>query len=154
MNLEKLVQRRPTSSHRRIAIMTQRKALQTLILKMENCENAGFTAVYTGARGDYESSRIPTAPVKLAAMIQERGASAQCTQADHSTRESLMSSSSQEPRAYGKLAVMFSLGTEKPGNQLKNSIFKFADISYERKTLFGTLRSEVRTKWMKFQCKN
>ena len=32
----------------------------------------------------------------------ERGASATRTQADHSRRESLMSSSPQEPRAYGK----------------------------------------------------
>ena len=36
MNLEKLVQRRPTSSRRCVPIMTQRRALQTRILKMEN----------------------------------------------------------------------------------------------------------------------
>ena len=57
----------------------------------------------TQGRGDQESSRKPTASGKLeAVIIQKRGASAQCTQADHSTRESLMSSSSQEPRAHGK----------------------------------------------------
>ena len=37
-NVEKLVQRCPTSSHRCIPIMTQRRALQTRILKMENYE--------------------------------------------------------------------------------------------------------------------
>ena len=38
MNLEKLVQRCPTSSHRCIPVRTHRKALQTRILKMENYE--------------------------------------------------------------------------------------------------------------------
>ena len=42
---------------------------------------------------------------KLAALLQERGASANRTQAD--LRKSLLSSSSQEPRASGKLAAMF-----------------------------------------------
>ena len=37
-NLEKLVQRCPTSTNRCIPIMTQRRSLQTRILKMENCE--------------------------------------------------------------------------------------------------------------------
>ena len=36
MNLERLVQRRPTSSHRCIPMTTQRRALQTRILKMAN----------------------------------------------------------------------------------------------------------------------
>ena len=62
-------------------------------------------------------------------MIQERGASAKRTQADHSRRESLTSSSSQEPRASGKPAAMFSLGSEEPGNQLESSVFKNADPS-------------------------
>ena len=44
-NLEKLVQRRPTSSHRSIPIVTQRRALRTRSLKMENYENAGFSTV-------------------------------------------------------------------------------------------------------------
>ena len=38
MNFEKLVPRCPTSSHRCIPIMTQRRALHTRILKMENYE--------------------------------------------------------------------------------------------------------------------
>ena len=70
-------------------------------------------------REDCTSSRMPTAPGKPAAMIQERGASAKRTQADHSRRESLTSSSSQEPRATGKPAAMFSSGNEEPGNQSK-----------------------------------
>ena len=44
-------------------------------------------------------------------------------------RASLTSGSSQEPRATGKLAAMFSSGNEEPGNQLKSSIFKSADPS-------------------------
>ena len=67
------------------------------------------------SREDCESSRIPTASGKPAAMIQERGASAKRTQAD--LRESFMSSSSQEPSATGKLAALFSCGSEKPGDQ-------------------------------------
>ena len=62
----------------------------------------------TGARRNSDSSRRPTASGKPeAVIIQKRGASAQRTQADHSRRESLMSSSSQEPRAYGKPDAMF-----------------------------------------------
>ena len=59
-------------------------------------------------------------------MIQERGASAKRTQADHSRRESLMSSSSQEPRASGKPAAMFLSGSQESGDQFKSSIFKNA----------------------------
>ena len=45
-DLEKLVSICPMSNHRCIPIMTQRRALQTRILKMENYEkNAGFTTV-------------------------------------------------------------------------------------------------------------
>ena len=70
-----------------LAIMTQRKALQTRILKMENY--SGFTAVFSG-REDYESSRRPTASGKPEAVtVQKRGASAQRTQADHSRRKAL-----------------------------------------------------------------
>ena len=44
-------------------------------------------------------------------------------------RKSLMSSSSQEPRAPGKPAAMFSSRSEEPGNQFKSSTFKHADPS-------------------------
>ena len=40
-----------------------------------------------------------------------------------------MSSSSQEPRAYGKLDAMFSSRSNESGNQFVNSMFKFADPS-------------------------
>ena len=43
---------------------------------------------------------------------QMRGASAQPTQADHSRRENLMSSSSREPRVSGKPDAMFSFNSE------------------------------------------
>ena len=72
---------------------------------------------------------MPTVPVKPAAMIQEREASAKRTRADHSRRENLFSSSSQEPKAHGKLAAMFTSGIQESVNQLKNSIFKHADPS-------------------------
>ena len=45
--------------------------------------------LYRQIREDCKTSRISTAPAKLAAMIQERGASAKRTQADRSRRESL-----------------------------------------------------------------
>ena len=85
------------------------------------------TPLYRQHREDFKSSRIPTAPVKLAAMAQERGASAKRTQAD--LRKGLLSSSSQEPSAPEKPAALFSFGCEEPGNQPKSSIFKNADPS-------------------------
>ena len=63
--------------------------------------------LYVHGREDCESSRISTAPGKLAALIQERGVSAKRTQADR--REGLMSNSSQETRALEKPAAMFSI---------------------------------------------
>ena len=71
--------------------------------------------------GNSDSSRKP------AALLQERGASTKRTQAD--LRESLMSSSSQEPSAPGKPAALFSFGNEEPGDQFKSSVFKHADPS-------------------------
>ena len=65
MNLEKLVPRCPTSSHRCIPIMTQRKALQTRILKMENHENAGFTTVYAKSRRLWILSNANQSVLKL-----------------------------------------------------------------------------------------
>ena len=58
-------------------------------------------------REDYESSRVPIAIGKLAALLQENGASAKSAQAD--LRKGLMSSPSQEPSAFGKLAALFSI---------------------------------------------
>ena len=78
------------------------------------------------SREDCESFRIPIAPVKPAALLQERGASAKRSQAV--VRKSLMSSLSQEPRAPGKPAMVL-LGSEEPGNQFKSSVFKHADPS-------------------------
>ena len=68
--------------------------------------------LYMQSREDCEPSRMPIAQKKLAALSQERGASAKRTQADRSRRESLMSSSSQEPSAPEKPAAMFSSGNE------------------------------------------
>ena len=90
---------------------------------MENCEKYWRHH----CRGDCKSSRMPIATGKLAALLQERGVSASRTQAD--SRKSLMSSSSQEPRASVKLAAMFSSGSKEPGNQFKRSIFQNADPS-------------------------
>ena len=49
--------------------------------------------LYMQNREDCESSRIPIAPEKVAALLQERGSSARRTEAD--SRKNLMSSSSQ-----------------------------------------------------------
>ena len=86
-----------------------------------------------------------------AVIIQRRGASAERTQAD--LREGLMSCSSQEPRASGKLAAMFSSGNKEPGNLIKSSVFKHADPSnLGRSLLEGNndhLLSQARSKLMK-----
>ena len=65
--------------------------------------------LYLQNREDRKSPQTSTAPVKPAAMIQER-ASGKRSQADHSRRKSLMSSSSQEPRSSEKPAVKQSRG--------------------------------------------
>ena len=70
MNLEKLVQRRPTSSHKCIPNTTQRRALQTRILKMENYEKCRLPPLYMQSRDDCKSSLLPTALEKAAAMIR------------------------------------------------------------------------------------
>ena len=54
-----------------------------------------------------------------AKIMQKRGASAQRTQADHSRRESLKSSSSQEARASGKPDALFSSRSDEPGTGSK-----------------------------------
>ena len=93
-------------------------------------------------RQDCKSSRMPIAPEKPTAMIQERGASAKRTQAD--LRETLMSSSSQEPRASGKPAALFPSRSDEPGNQFESSMFKGADLSkLGRSLLEGNKRSLV-----------
>ena len=83
--------------------------------------------LYMQSREDCESSRIPIALGKPAAVLQERGASAKRTQAD--LREGLMSSSSQEASARAKPAATLSLESEETGNQFKSSVFKHADPS-------------------------
>ena len=121
MNLEKLVQTRPISSHRCIPITTQRRALQTRILKMENDEKCWLHLCVC------RTEKTLNPPKKPAALLQERGASAKRTQADF--RKGLMSSLSQEPSAPGKPAVLFSFGSEEPGHQFKSSVFRNADPS-------------------------
>ena len=68
---------------------------------MENYEQMLASPLHLQNRGDWESHRMPIAPGKLAALFQERGASAKRTQAD--LRKALMSSSSQEPVHLGNL---------------------------------------------------
>ena len=86
---------------------------------------------YVHGRGkNYGSFHRPTASGKPEEeVIQKRGARAQRTQADHSRRESLMSNSSQEPRANGKPDAVFSSRSDELGNQFESSILKFADPS-------------------------
>ena len=107
--------------------------------------------LYVQDRDDCMSSRISTALEKPAAMIQERGASAKRTQAGR--RESLMSNSSQETRASGKLAAMFFTRKRRTGNTIKSSIFKNANPSnLGRSLLEGNedhLLSQARSDLMK-----
>ena len=95
--------------------------------KMENYEKCWLHHCICEIEKTYESSRVPIAPGKLAALLQERGASAKSTQAD--LRKGLMSSSSQEPSALVKPAALFSFGSEEPGNQFRVLFSKNADMS-------------------------
>ena len=103
------------------------------------------------SREDCESSRMPIAPEKLAALLQERGASAKRTQSD--LRKSLMSSSPQEPSAPGNLTALFSLRSEEPGNQFVSSVLKNADPSNVGRSLLegnkDHLLSQARSETMK-----
>ena len=76
--------------------------------------------LYVQNREDCESSRMPIAPGKLAALLHERGASAKRTQAD--SRKSLMSSSSQEKRASGKLTAMFFFYQEMKNREINSRV--------------------------------
>ena len=68
---------------------------------------------FHGREGDFASSRKPRASGKPDAMVlHRREASAQQTQADHSRRESLVSSLPREPRVSGNLEAMFSFDRE------------------------------------------
>ena len=64
-----------------------------------------------------------------------------------------MSSSSQEVRAKGKLAAMFSSGSQEPGNQSKSSIFRKADPSNLGRSLLEGIKdhllSQARSELMK-----
>ena len=126
MDLAKLVQRYPTSSHRCIPNTTQRRALHS-DLEDGELQKMMASPLYMQSREDCGFSRMPIAPGKPAALLQERGASAKRTQAD--ARKGLMSSSYQEPSAPEKPAAVFSLRSEEPGNQFKSSVFKHADPS-------------------------
>ena len=98
-------------------------------------DSLASSPLYLQNREDYEFSRMPIATVKPAAMLPERGASAKRLQADQSRRVSLISSSSQEPSAPGKLAAMSSSGNEEPRYQLKSSNVKNADPSIVGRSL-------------------
>ena len=83
-------------------------------LEEENNGKMLASPLHMQSREDCESSRMPIALGKPAALLQERGASAKRTQAD--LRKSLMSSSSQEPSASVKHAALFSARSEEPEN--------------------------------------
>ena len=109
--------------------------------------------LYRQDQEDCKSARIPIAPKKPAAMIQERGAIATRTQADHSRRESLTLSSSQVPRALGKPAAMFASGSQDLENQPKSSFFRNANPSNLRGSLLegnqDHLLSQARSELMR-----
>ena len=70
MNLEKWVQRRPTSGHRCIPIITLRRALQTRILLMANFEKCWLHHCISKVEKTVNSLEcLPIAPEKLAAMF-------------------------------------------------------------------------------------
>ena len=75
MNLVKLVQRRPTSSHRCIPITTQRRALQTRILKMAS-------PLFAESRRPWGPSNANRNSETCCALLQEKGGSAERAQAD------------------------------------------------------------------------
>ena len=108
-----------------LASPIQRKALQTGNLEDGELRIMLASALYLQNREDYESSRMPIATVKPAALLHERRASAKRAQAD--LWKGLMSSSSQEPTARVKPAALCSWRSEEPGNQFKSSDFRNAD---------------------------
>ena len=119
-NLEKLVQRCRTSSHRCIPIMTQRRALQTRILKMENNEKCWLH--------QYICKLERTVNHLEHQMIQERGVCAKRTQSDR--RESFDVKFVSGSRVQGwNLLHCFHQDAKNGWNLIKSSIFKHADPS-------------------------
>ena len=115
MNLEKLVQRCPYLQSQMHSDDDSAESIVDSDLEDGELRKMLDSPLYRQDREDCRSSRIPTAPGKPAAMIQERGASAMRTQAG----------SSQEPRATVKPAAMFSSGRK----QTKVLFSKSADPS-------------------------
>ena len=77
---KKLVSRCPKSNQRFTPIMTQQKALQTRILKMENCDKCKHSPLYIHGRGEIcDSSRGPTASGKPEAEVIQKRGSIKCT---------------------------------------------------------------------------
>ena len=93
------------------------------------------------SREDYESSRMPIAPGKLAALLQERGASAKRTQANF--RKDLIPCSSQEPSARGNLLHCSHLDAR---NREINSRVLFS------KTLTGQILEDLFLKAIRIVC--
>ena len=94
---------------------------------MENCEKCWLDHCICKVERTVNHLEYQLHRGNLLQCFQERGASAKRTQAD--LRESLMASSSQVPRASGKLAAMISSGNREPGNQFNSSVFENADKS-------------------------
>ena len=72
MNLEKLVQRRPLSSHRCIPITDSAESNSDSDLEDGELRRMLASLLYMQSREDYESSRMPIARGKHVALLQER----------------------------------------------------------------------------------
>ena len=127
--------RSPTTNRRCTPTTTQQNAFSTRTLRMDNCEKCWLH--HCKSRAGKEILNLLEHQKHQGNQKQNdaEGASAQRTQADHSRRDSLMSSSSQEPRASGKPDALFSPRSDEPGNQFESSVFKFADPANVGKSL-------------------
>ena len=114
MNLEKSMQRRRTSIHRCIPIMTQRRALQTRILKTENYEKCWLHHCICKVEKTVNPLECQLHRRDLLHCYREEEQVQKRIQPD--VGKGLMSSSSQEPSATEKPAATLSLGSEEPGN--------------------------------------
>ena len=151
-NLEKLVRRCPPSSHRCIPIMTQRRALQTRILKMDNNEKCGLTAVCTWAR------RKLLFFSKTHSFMETRSKNKYWREVQVHNVLKLIT---QEGRAWSqihlksheRLGNLLQCFYQEPGNQVKSSIFKNADPSNVGRSLLegnkDHLLSQARSELMR-----
>ena len=116
-------------------------------------KNADFITVSAQSRGFWLISKTNSFMETRCRKCTEERSKCTAYSADHSRRESLMSSSSQELRVSGRSDEMISTRSNDPGSQFESSIFKFVESSNSEGSLLednkDQLLDQTRSEFMK-----